>query len=434
VEVLFGWSGMRARAVGLAGAIVLIAVGCGGAKPEPVGIGILSDCYGAFSSDHELIVASAELPLIERGAILRGRDPSDGIEGASAAGRPVELLVGCVAGSGDVLPEARRLVEEDGADVVIGPLFPNHGPIVRDYARVRPETAFLIQPSGAPEVTLGQTLSNVFRFTADNAQSAAGLGSYAYHDLGWRTAATVADDTPYGWGTVAGFVAEFCALGGRVVDRRWTPPGAPTAGLATALPFVDGVYVGGTISPMIGFVRSYARTHSNLSRWLVADAVLLYDPQVVAAIPGLVASGAAPFEPTPAMQGYMETFDRAFPAIPAAFSLSPLAVPYRNGVEAVLIALERTQGETGEPLMEALARLKLDTPAGRIRLDTDGQAVAPNFLTRVATTRGAPPFTTLQVIPDVEQTFRGYFKPSDPPPSRTSPACKKGKPPPWARR
>src|SRR5439155_19169496 len=96
-----GRSAMAARAAAfLLAAVALVAgSGCGGSRTEPVRIGVLSDCYGPFSSAHELIVASAELPLIERGAWLRGRNPSDGIEGASVAGRRVELLVGCVTGT-----------------------------------------------------------------------------------------------------------------------------------------------------------------------------------------------------------------------------------------------------------------------------------------------------------------------------------------------
>jgi branched-chain amino acid transport system substrate-binding protein len=425
---------MRARVVVLGCLVASMVAGCGGSKPEPVGIGILSDCYGTFSSTHELVVASAELPLIERGGILRGQNPSDGVDGATVAGRPVELLVGCVAGSEDLLPEARRLVEESGADVVIGPLFPHHGHVIREYARIRPETTFLIQPSGSPEVTLDEPAPNVFRFVPTTAQMAAGLGGYAYHDLGWRTAATLGDDTPYGWGTIAGFVAEFCALGGQVVDRRWTLPGAPTAGLVSGLPSVDGVYVGGTISPMAEFVRGYARKHSDLSQTLLADAVLLYDPQVLASAPGLVAAGGVPFQPTPAVQEYTTRFGTAFPTFPGFAALSPLAIPYRNGVEAVLEALEQTQGETGGPLMRALARVELESPTGHIRLDAKRQAVASTYLSRVATKRGAPPITTLRVVPNVEQTFGGYFKPGAPPPSRTAPACKRGNPPPWARR
>ena len=35
--------------------------------------------------------------------------------------------------------------------------------------------------------------------------------------LGWRRAAVLAPDQPWGWQPAAGFVAEFCALGGEVV-------------------------------------------------------------------------------------------------------------------------------------------------------------------------------------------------------------------------
>ena len=414
---------MRASAAVLLACVALVQGGCGGSEPEPFRIGILSDCYGPFSSAHELIVASAELPLIGRGGRLAGRTPSDGVAGASAAGRPVELLVGCVTGTEDVIPEARRLVEEEHADVLVGPLYPEHGLVLRDYARRRPETAFLIQPSGAPELTLRDPARNVFRFTADNAQSAAGLGSYAYHELGWRTAATVADDTPYGWGNVAGFVAEFCALGGRVVDRRWVPPGTEAAGVAARIPdSADGVYMGAAVSPMRGFVRQYSDRHENASRRLLANAALL--PELVADVPGIVAAGPVPFQPTRAQQAHVAAFAKAFPRIPAAAALNQLALPFNDGVEAAVEALERTNGETGARLVDALAKLELDSPAGRVRLDANRQAVGPNYLSRVAAdARGKPVIRTLEVVRDVEQTFGGYFGPDSPPPSRTDPTC-----------
>ena len=75
------------------------------------------------------------------------------------------------------------------------------GSTLREYARTRPETAFVIQPSGAPELTLTDPAPNVFRFASDAAQFVAGLGAYAYDVLGWRKAAIVADDNPVlvGW-------------------------------------------------------------------------------------------------------------------------------------------------------------------------------------------------------------------------------------------
>jgi len=40
---------------------------------------------------------------------------------------------------------------------------------------------------------------------------------------------------------------------------------------------------------------------------------------------------------------------------------------------------------------------------------------------------------TIRVIPNVEQTFNGYFDASSPQPSPTQPVCRKGNPPAWAR-
>lgn len=425
----------RLALAALACSAAALAAGCGG-RSAHVRIGVLSDCYGPFSTLHEVIVASAELPLLERGGRLRGKQPSSGVEGARVAGRPVELEIGCVAGNEDVLPEARRLVEEDGAQAIVGPLDPEEGMILREYARRRrPETAFVIQPSGAPELTLTDPVPNVFRFALDDAQYVAGAGTYAYRHLGWRTAAIVADDVPYAWGGVAGFVAEFCALGGRIVDRTWISFGADPAAAVPLIPrAADGVYLGPAVSPMLGFVKRYSALHHDLSRRLVSSAVLLYDPTVIARAQGVVVAGSLPFKPTAVEAAYASSFTKAFPTIPPAVAIGPTTVPFRDGVEALLEALERSGGVTGTPLLRALARLELDSPAGRIRLDAHRQAVGTNYLSRVATdAKGKATIRTLRVVPNVEQTFGGYFKPGEPPPSRTSPACKRGNPPPWAR-
>jgi branched-chain amino acid transport system substrate-binding protein len=427
---------MRARA-GLTLVAVLalsLGAGCGGSTSEPFRIGILSDCYGPFSTLHEVIVASAELPLLERGGELRGKQPSSGVEGVEVAGRRVELEIGCVAGNDDVIPEARRLVEEGGARAVVGPLDPQQGMVLRGYARTQPETAFLVQPSGAPELTLTDPAPNVFRFAGDAAQSVAGAGTYAYRQLGWRTAAIVADDISYSWEGVAGFVAEFCALGGRIVDRTWIPVGTDLAAAVEGVPRADGVYLGAALSPLLGFVRRYAALHRDLSRRLISNAALLYDPAVIARAKGVVIAGSLPFRPTAAEAAYASSFAKAFPTIPPAAAVSSTIVPYRDGIEALLDAFAQSGGATGPPLLAALAELELDSPTGRMHLDENRQAVGPNYLGRVATdAKGKPAIRTVRVVPNVEQTFGGYFRPGDAPPSKTSPICVKRGPPPWAR-
>jgi branched-chain amino acid transport system substrate-binding protein len=416
----------RSLAVLLVCAASTLIVGCGGSSGEPFLIGILSDCYGPFSGANELNVASAQLPLVERGAKLLGRKPSDGIGAIEVAGRRVELAVGCVSGTDEVIPEARRLVEEDGAQAIVGPEDPGQGIALREYARRRPQTAFLIQPSAAPELTLTDPAPNVFRFALDAAQSSAGLGSYAYHQLGWRAAAVVADDVPFGWEEAAGFVAEFCALGGRIVDRVWIPLGADPALAATRLPrAIDGVYLGPVLSPMSAFLKRYSSLGHDLSSQVVANARLFADPGVTPISRGVVVGGSPAAERTFAERSYAAAFANAFPTIPAGGALTGLAIAYHDGVEAALEALD----QRGRPFLDALGLVQFDSPAGRIRLDRNRQAIGPNYLSRV----GKGGVRTIRVVPEVEQTFEGYFQPGDPPPSETSPRCVRRTPPPWAR-
>ena len=79
-------------------------------------------------------------------------------------------------------------------------------------------------------------------------------------------------------------------------------------------------------------------------------------------------------------------------------------------------------------------KYEVDHHSGRIRLDRNRQAIVPAYLARVEVDRnGKPAMTTLRVVPDVEQTFGGYFNATTPPPTTTTPMCRRTKPPPWAR-
>ena len=209
---------------GLAVALALAAAGCGGAGGGTITIGVLSYCQGASSENGEQIFAGAELPLIERGAKLRGRKPSDGITDATVAGKRVRLLLGCMRYRAfDMnIAESRRLVEQDGARLLIGTLTIQNGEVERDYAWREPGIAFLATDF-MNSVTLTHPAPNLFRFEPDMAQSVAGLGAYAYHELGWRRVATIGENDSAGYGQVAGFEAEFCALGGNIAERLWAP-------------------------------------------------------------------------------------------------------------------------------------------------------------------------------------------------------------------
>jgi branched-chain amino acid transport system substrate-binding protein len=258
-----------ARLLSVAAAVAaMLVAGCGG-RSDPVRVGLLTNCGTLWEPFSEPMVAASQLALLARGARSASERPSAGVSEAVVAGRPVELIAGCSDGSpADTVAQARRLVEERGAAVLVGGFTVPEGTALREYARRRPRVTFVIV-ANAQATTLREPAPNVFRFSTDAAQWMAGLGSYAYRELGWRTAAFVGDAGSFGYAQAAGFAAEFCALGGRVLARIFPPAETPdlTPFAARVPAAADGVVVSGLVTA--GFLQSYRPTGRLARRVLV---------------------------------------------------------------------------------------------------------------------------------------------------------------------
>ena len=73
-------------------------------------------------------------------------------------------------------------MEENGANVVIGPLSGDEGIAIANYALDHPEVTFLNGISGAQETTtLHVQAPNFFRFNGDGAQWNAGIGDILFN-------------------------------------------------------------------------------------------------------------------------------------------------------------------------------------------------------------------------------------------------------------
>ena len=407
---------------------------------------MLSDCEGLVSFLYEPTLAAAELPLLERGAKPLGDQPSAGIAGAEVAGRKVELIMGCAGtSSSSAVEEARRLVEHEGVRILIGPGL-TEGNAVKDYAKSQPETAFVAASVIAQSATLRDPAPNFFSFYLDETQVSAGLGGYA-HGLGWRRAVIVADDHPAMWGYAAGIVAEFCALGGEIVKRIWAPATASPSAVANAMPTqgVDGIFYVSSGGRILTFLlKTLPLLRGGLADKVVGNASPFVDPSIALGsrlVGAVYATGGTSSSPTGPGAEYVARLARAFPKI---YSFTGLLAPtngfglgYYNAMQAVLAALERVDGDLSEGerrFMSELAKVELDAPNGRVRLDAHRQAIAPNYLNRLEKgSQGQVVARTFKTIADVEQTFGGLFGPGSPPPGRDVPACSPGKPPPWAR-
>src|SRR3954452_10900438 len=440
----------RRTRLAVAGALLALATvfaGCGEETEAPFRIGVLVDCTGIAAETHDWMLAGAQLALLQRGGELAGKGPGDGVRGAKVAGRQVEIVEGCSETGvfGRMISAARQLVEVDHVDAVVGGLGASDGVVLREVARRYPSVPFLAAGTVVREATAHAPAPNLYRFSTDIEQNQAGLATYAYRTLGWRRAAVVAEDAVDGWGAVAAFSTEFCALGGSV-QHVWTPLFAAPGPLLKQIPAtVDGVVELAALpygSPA-PFIRAYLARHPDAERSLLLGLSVyppFQDRDYAALWPelrGVVARLSGVPDPSrPADTAYRKAFARAFPGLPAGLSSNPLVVPYYTAATALLAALESAHGDVGTDrsrLRTALASLRLETPTGPVHLDANRQAVTPATLVRLIGTKAGPAsFEPVLRIPAVDETLGGLFTASSSPTARSN-ECARATPPPWAR-
>ena len=448
-----------------AAAVVLIlafAAACGGdaapgdgatdvAGGEAIKLAALSDCEEFFGGFHEQDLAGVGAAFAEyAGAVITNpAKPSDGFTGASVAGVPVELVgVGCADDTAEAaLAETRRLMEELGADIMIGPSSEAESIAVADYAQDHPHQTFLNGTAGLMETTMHMQAPNFFSFNGDGAQWNAGTGDYAKNVLGWDTAAVIMDDYHFGWTSAAGFIAGFCAAGGDVISRVFPPPGAADySAFIDMLPDpdeVDGYFwaVGGSgaLSSLQAFKDAKGplrpERHMGTLLWEFAPGGIgAMDPDLEGAYLG--SFGVAPDLNLPSVAEHTAIIDRHFddfpapdgdPAPAATQAHSGFLVNYFVAAKALIQALEEVGGDISDnqqALQAALGSLTVQGPYGSISLDANRQAIADSYVRQItAGPDGTLRLKTVAVVPKVDQSFGGAFSPDIGPPSREVPAC-----------
>jgi branched-chain amino acid transport system substrate-binding protein len=415
----------------------------GEATGEPIKIGIFSNNEGAFAPFEGQTWGGAMLPLIARGATPVSGDPTDGVENATIAGHPIEIVYGGSDSTPDkAVEEARRLVEQEQVDILVGPLSGSEGIAVANYSKEQPGVTFVNGISGAQDTTLKVRSPNFFRFHNDGTQWTAGLGDYAYNELGWRRVVTIGDDYDFPYSQIAGFVAEFCAIGGQVVERLWPPLGEEdySSYIAQIPDDVDGFFMGVGGTGTVAFVNQYQQLKGNLADRIMGG-IFMTDPVILKEIGdqviGVVTAGMTSGDSQePAYLQYAESLGQAYPDLEGTAS-SVFVYGYYTAMEAIAQALEQVEGDLSDEhaaFRDALTNLTLEAPLGPIRLDENRQAIMDNFLQQIGedqTGDGIPDVQTIKTIPEVDQTFAGFFSPETPSPDRTNPECKTADPPPW---
>jgi branched-chain amino acid transport system substrate-binding protein len=368
---------------------------------DSIKVGLLATLEGPFTVLGQDSVRGAELAFKEANY--------------TAGGKKIEV----VKGSSDASPDsavkaARKLVEQDGVKILVGPLSGDEGLAVKDYAKTQPNVTFINGTSAAQDTTLRDPAPNFFRFTTDGAQWMAGLGDYAYKDKGYRTVVTVAEDYSFPYTQVFGFMADFCKAGGHVPKKFWVPIGNKDfSSVIAAIPDkVDAIYVALGGADGVNFLTQYQQAGGAaplIGGSITVDQTVLgtqgkqRDYVIGTPSAGPIADNAEGPAWKKFVDDYKAAYKDGFPS-PSLF-----AQGYYIETKALLAALDKVNGDVSgdqAKLRDALTHLALDTPTGKVTLDKNRQAVADNYLTEVAKADDGHLYNkVVKVIPAVNQTL-----------------------------
>lgn len=371
---------------------------------DPIKVGVMATLEGTYTVLGEDGMRGFETALKDRGNKMAG-------------GRELEFIVASTDASPDsAVRAARKLVEQDGVDIVLGPLSGSEGIAIKDYAKTQPHVTFINSASGAQETTWVDPAPNFFRFNMDGAQWSSGLGDYVFNDKGWKKIAVVGEDYSFVYTQVFGLMLEYCGLGGEVVERLWVPLGTKDfSSIIAALPDdVDAIYLGLGGGDAVNFLTQFQQAGGEANfiggSIMVDQTVLSSKGRAKELLNGTpAASGQADTWENPKWQAFVKSYQDAFPPDKRFASPSLLATNYYNATMALVEALDKVDGDLGDghaKYREALATLELDAPNGKITLDDNRQAIGTNFVTEVVEDAdGNLVSKVVKVVENVNQTL-----------------------------
>ncbi|HWK96886.1 MAG TPA: ABC transporter substrate-binding protein [Pseudolabrys sp.] len=367
----------------LLSAVALIAFSLPGAalaQNNSIKIGILVALEGAFATGGQDGVRNVELALKQVNNTI--------------AGKKVETVVAPTDTKPDTtIRMARKLIEQDKVDFIIGPLSGSEGIAMRDFAKTIPDKVVINGISGALETTWVDPAPNFYRFNLDGSQWGYGLGTYVMKTKGWKKVATIAADYSFGYTNFLGFAVDYCKAGGDIVQRFWQPLGqSDFGGIIAQLPNdVDAIYLGLGGTDAINFLNQYQQAGEQtrlIGGTIMADqTVLTARGRAKEALKGTPTSGPFAADNTdPAWTSYVKLYQDTFPAAQRLPSPSLFGLGYYVATQAAIKALQEAGGDLSNgqaKFKAALDKIQLDSPIGKITLNENRQATGTVFVTEV---------------------------------------------------
>ncbi len=367
--------------------------GSAAAERGPIKIGVIAPQTGVFSQNGRDMINGLMLALTQVGNKAAGREIQAFTE--DDQGTPAQSLT-----------KARKLVELDKVDVLVGPLTSNSGYALRDFLDQNQVPAVYPIVS-ADDLTQRKRTPWIVRTGWAGSQPNHPFGEYTARTLHYKRIAAIAFDFSAGWEYVGGFQDIFEQNGGRVVARLWPPTGTPDYSpyLGRIPRDVDAVYAGFSGADALRFLQQYhdfglmGRIPLVGSGNFTDEHVLFQEGELAKGIVTALHYSAA--LNTPANREFVRLYTRAYNRVPSYYSEGAY-----TSAQFILRGIEAVGGRLEDRTAFVAAMRKvvlLDDPRGPVRLDAWGNPIENVYIRRVDIVNGQPQNTVIFTYEQVSQ-------------------------------
>jgi branched-chain amino acid transport system substrate-binding protein len=384
----------------LLGAAVAAAVVSPVWSQETLKVGLLATLEGPFAVPGQDCMRGADLALKEKNGM--------------AGGKKIEFIkLSSDATPDKAVASTRKAVEQDKVPIMIGPLSGDEGIAVKNYAKTQPNVTFINGSSGAQATTLVDPSPNFFRFNTEGAQWMVGLGEHAL-GKGYKKMFLIAEDYGFPYSQVQGFMASYCAKGGKVVDKAWVPLGTKdySSVIARIPKDIDALLVVLGGSDAVNFLTQYEQAGGSKpmvgGSITVDQTVLNFKGKRRESLLGTASAGPmADSIDTPQWKKFVADYKAAFKdGFP---SPSLFAYLYYINTKATLDALDAVKGNLSDghkAFREALQKTNFEGPAGTVKIDANRNGVGTTYITEVSKAADGSFYNkVIKTVPNISQTL-----------------------------
>lgn len=332
--------------------------------------------------------------------------------GGEVDGRKIEILREDTTHKPDVAQaKAKKLVFEDKADILVGPVGSNELTALLDFAN-QSKTPLLIPNAGDNEATGDRCSPWVMRTSFSNDQIVREMGPWMVKH-GYKTAALIAFDYAAGHQQMEGFKRTFIQAGGTIVNEQYPPFGPISdfgpylAKIKEAKPAAVFTFFAGP--PATSMVKQFTefglKDQIKLAGagWLISPLNLPGEGDAAAGVLGIL--NYVPAIDTPENKSFQAEFQAKYHRTASEFA----AQGYDTG-KLIFAALQSLKGKTADKaaLVKALHSVTVKGTRGALRIDPKTNNIVQDIYIYEARKEGDKvDFVILDKIPAVQDPPNG---------------------------